>query len=146
MVALGMCNLFGSFVSSMPITASFTRTAINNASGARTTLGGIVTGVLVLLTLGFLTDAFYYIPKATLAAIIISAMIFLFHYEKPIEIWKAKSKIAVIMLKNANILSLIYFSRNRPCAVFSYSNYQCLLGTRNRNWLRHCFELGIYFI
>ncbi|XP_037902520.1 sodium-independent sulfate anion transporter-like [Hermetia illucens] len=90
MVALGMCNLFGSFVSSMPITASFTRTAINNASGARTTLGGIVTGVLVLLTLGFLTDAFYYIPKATLAAIIISAMIFLFHYEKPIEIWKAK--------------------------------------------------------
>lgn len=95
MVALGICNVFGSFVSSMPVTGSFTRTVVNNASGVRTTLGGIVTGVLVLLALGLLTETFYYIPKATLSAIIIGAMIFMVHFEKPVMIWKTK-KIDII--------------------------------------------------
>lgn len=41
MLALGMCNLFGSFLQSMPVTGSITRTAVNNASGVCTTLSGI---------------------------------------------------------------------------------------------------------
>jgi len=51
MVALGMCNIMGSFVLSMPVTGSFTRTAVNNASGVKTPLGGAVTGALVLMAL-----------------------------------------------------------------------------------------------
>ncbi|XP_030371577.1 sodium-independent sulfate anion transporter [Scaptodrosophila lebanonensis] len=92
MIALGFCNLFSSFVLSMPITGSFTRTAINNASGVRTPLGGAVTGALVLMTLAFLTSTFAYIPKATLAAIIIAAMIFMVEYETIGEIWRAKKR------------------------------------------------------
>lgn len=92
MIALGLCNIGSSFFSSMPITGSFTRTAVNNASGVVTPLGGLFTGVLVLLGLGLLTETFYYIPKTVLSAIIISAMIFMIHYEKIIEIWKSKSK------------------------------------------------------
>jgi len=42
MVALGAANLFGSFFQSMPVSASFGRTAVNAASGVRTTLGGLV--------------------------------------------------------------------------------------------------------
>lgn len=91
MIAVGLCNIFSGFVSSMPITGSFTRSAINNSSGVKTTLGGAVTGALVLLTLAFLTTTFYYIPKATLAAIIISAMIFMVEYDRIGEIWKSKS-------------------------------------------------------
>lgn len=92
MLALGMCNLVGAFVQSMPVTGSFTRTAVNNASGVRTTLGGIVTGVLVLLSLGFLTDSFRFIPKSTLAAVIICAMIFLVEKEEIKEIWRSKRR------------------------------------------------------
>lgn len=44
MFALGLCNIFGSFVRSMPITGSFTRTAVNHSSGVKTTLGGLFTG------------------------------------------------------------------------------------------------------
>ena len=33
MVALGICNFMSSFVSAMPITGSFSRTAVNSASG-----------------------------------------------------------------------------------------------------------------
>lgn len=90
MLALGMCNLFGSFFQSMPVTGSFTRTAVNNASGVRTTLGGIVTGGLVLLSLGYLTSSFRFIPKSTLAAVIICAMIGLVDKEDIKEIWRSK--------------------------------------------------------
>lgn len=90
MLALGLCNLFGSFFQSMPTTGSFTRTAVNNASGVRTTLGGIFTGCMVLLSLGFLTDCFQYIPKSTLAAVIICAMIFMVDKQEIIEIWRCK--------------------------------------------------------
>lgn len=92
MLALGMCNLFGSLFQSMPVTGSFTRTAVNNASGVRTTLGGIVTGCLVLLSLGFLTSSFRFIPKTTLAAVIICAMMNLVNKEDIKEIWRSKRK------------------------------------------------------
>ncbi|KAK7870324.1 hypothetical protein R5R35_003712 [Gryllus longicercus] len=90
MIALGMCNILGSFVRSMPTTGSFTRTAVNNASGVVTPLGGAVTGALVLLTLGLLTSTFQYIPKATLAGIIIAAMFFMVEYEIVPLLWKTR--------------------------------------------------------
>jgi MFS superfamily sulfate permease-like transporter len=37
-IALGMSNLLGSFFHSMPVAASFGRTAVNSASSAKTTL------------------------------------------------------------------------------------------------------------
>ncbi|XP_030558514.1 sodium-independent sulfate anion transporter [Drosophila novamexicana] len=92
MIALGMCNIMGSFVLSMPVTGSFTRTAVNNASGVRTPLGGAVTGALVLMALAFLTQTFYYIPKSTLAALIIAAMISLVELERISEMWNAKKR------------------------------------------------------
>ncbi|XP_058983845.1 sodium-independent sulfate anion transporter isoform X2 [Musca domestica] len=92
MIALGMCNIMGSFVSSMPVTGSFTRTAVNNASGVKTPLGGAVTGALVLMALAFLTKTFYYIPKSTLASIIIAAMISLMEFEKVRDTWRSKKK------------------------------------------------------
>ncbi|XP_016999178.2 sodium-independent sulfate anion transporter [Drosophila takahashii] len=92
MVALGMCNIMGSFVLSMPVTGSFTRTAVNNASGVKTPLGGAVTGALVLMALAFLTQTFYFIPKCTLASIIIAAMISLVELHKIKDMWKSKKK------------------------------------------------------
>lgn len=90
MIALGLCNILGSFVSSMPTTGSFTRTAVNHTSGVKTTLGGVVTGSLVLLALGLLTNTFYFIPKTVLAAVIISAMIFMVEYEAALSLWRTK--------------------------------------------------------
>ncbi|XP_014092421.2 sodium-independent sulfate anion transporter isoform X1 [Bactrocera oleae] len=90
MIALGLANIFSSFFSSIPISGSFTRTAINNSSGVKTVLGGAITGILVLVTLAFLTNTFYFIPKSTLSAIIIAAMIFMVEYDKIAEIWRSK--------------------------------------------------------
>ncbi|XP_068214134.1 sodium-independent sulfate anion transporter-like isoform X2 [Palaemon carinicauda] len=90
MLALGFCNLAGSFVQSMPVTGSFSRTAVNATSGVKTPAGGIVTGVLVILALAVLTPYFKYIPKATLSAVIICAVIFMVEYEIVIPLWRIR--------------------------------------------------------
>lgn len=72
--ALGLSNVAGSFFSGFPVTGSFSRTAVNYQSGARTQLSGVFTAVLVILTLLVLTPLFYYLPTTILAAIIIVAV------------------------------------------------------------------------
>lgn len=55
----------------------------------------LCTGVLVILSLHLFTPYFYYIPKASLAAVIIAAVVFMveFHVVKPI--WRTKSELSV---------------------------------------------------
>lgn len=92
MLALGTSNVIGGFFSAIPISASFSRSAVNEASGVRSQLGGLYTGILVLLSLNFLTSSFYWIPKASLAAVIISAVIFMIDYESIVPMWRISSK------------------------------------------------------
>uniref|UniRef100_A0A2K6ASS0 Sodium-independent sulfate anion transporter n=1 Tax=Macaca nemestrina TaxID=9545 RepID=A0A2K6ASS0_MACNE len=86
----GLTNVLGSFVSSYPVTGSFGRTAVNSQSGVCTPAGGLVTGVLVLLSLDYLTSLFYYIPKSALAAIIIMAVAPLFDTKIFRTLWRVK--------------------------------------------------------
>lgn len=90
---MGLCNIFGSLARSMPATGSFTRTAVNNASGVKTPMGGVITGCLVLLACGLLTSTFEFIPKATLATVIIVAMYYMFEIRIFSVLWRTKSKI-----------------------------------------------------
>jgi len=90
MVALGICNIFGSFVQAMPTTGSFSRTAVNSASGVKTPMGGVYTGALVILCLAFLMPYCAFIPKASLAAVIITAVVSSVEYEVVKPIWKSK--------------------------------------------------------
>ncbi|XP_012230945.1 sodium-independent sulfate anion transporter-like [Linepithema humile] len=98
MIALGVCNIFGSFVRSMPVTGSFTRTAVNHASGVKTPLGGIFTGGLVLLAVGLLTSTFRFIPKATLAGLIICAMYYMLDFSTYTLLWRARKVDFIVMM------------------------------------------------
>lgn len=92
LVALSLSNICGSFFSSIPVTGSFSRSAVNHATGVRTPIGGIYTSVLVLLALGVLTPYFQYIPKAALSAVIISAVIFMIEYEVIKPLWRCSRR------------------------------------------------------
>ncbi|KAJ8967603.1 hypothetical protein NQ314_002721 [Rhamnusium bicolor] len=116
LLALGLCNIMGSFVQSMPVTGSFTRTAVNNASGVKTTAGGILTGAMVLLALGFLTSTFRYIPKATLSAVIIVAMYYLCEFEAFALLWRTKK------------MDLIPLSATLLCCLLINLEYGILIG------------------
>uniref|UniRef100_A0A1Y1MPJ6 SLC26A/SulP transporter domain-containing protein n=1 Tax=Photinus pyralis TaxID=7054 RepID=A0A1Y1MPJ6_PHOPY len=89
---LSLANMFGSFFSSMPVTGSFSRSAVNHASGVQTQLGGLYTGILVILALSFLTPYFAFIPKSSLAAVIICAVIFMIEYEIVKPMWRSNKK------------------------------------------------------
>merc|ERR1719242_2568182 len=74
MVALGITNFVGSAFSCYPVTGSFSRSAVNDATGAKTQLAGLVTSAIMFLTLLVLTPLFYYLPKFALAAIVINSV------------------------------------------------------------------------
>lgn len=73
LVAFGTLNLLGSFFNAFPAFASIARSRVNDTAGARTQLAGIVTGVIILFTILFLLPAFYYLPKAVMASIVVVA-------------------------------------------------------------------------
>ncbi|KAK3714668.1 hypothetical protein LTR37_007648 [Vermiconidia calcicola] len=74
MVAMGVTNLLGPFLGGYPATGSFSRTAIKSKAGVRTPFAGVITGLVVLLAIYALPAVFFYIPKASLSAVIIHAV------------------------------------------------------------------------
>lgn len=54
-------------------------------------MGGVITGCLVLLACGLLTSTFQFIPKATLAAVIIVAMYYMLELRIFLVLWRTKS-------------------------------------------------------
>ncbi|XP_071496362.1 sodium-independent sulfate anion transporter-like [Diadema antillarum] len=87
LIAIGACNLAGSFVQGYPVTGSFSRTAVNFQSGVRTPAAGVVTGSVVLLALAYLTPLFRLIPEASLGAVIIVALIKLIQLPIMKKLW-----------------------------------------------------------
>ncbi|KAI5698729.1 hypothetical protein M8J75_011234 [Diaphorina citri] len=92
MIALGMGNLAGSFINAMPVASSFSRSAVNNASGVQTTLGGLYTSIIVLLSLSLLTPYLQYIPQASLAAVLVCAVLTLVEIEIMAVLWKTNKR------------------------------------------------------
>jgi MFS superfamily sulfate permease-like transporter len=58
LIGLGMANFCGALFQSYPVTGSFSRSAVNNESGAQSGISGIVTATIVGLVLLFLTPVF----------------------------------------------------------------------------------------
>lgn len=78
MIAFGACNLGTGLLQGFPVTGADSRTAVNDAAGGKTQVAGIVAGSTMLLILLFMTDPLAWIPRATLAAVIVIAAIGLF--------------------------------------------------------------------
>ncbi|KAG0542968.1 hypothetical protein BDA96_02G149700 [Sorghum bicolor] len=89
---LGIANICGSFFSSYPATGSFSRSAVNHESGAKTGLSGIIMGIIIGSALLFMTPLFTDIPQCALAAIVISAVTGLVDYEEAIFLWSIDKK------------------------------------------------------
>jgi SulP family sulfate permease len=87
-IGQGLANLVGSFFQSYPVSGSFSRTAINFTSGAKTWISSVVATLGVIIALLFLTPFIAYVPRAALSALVISAVILLFHPGQVFSLWK----------------------------------------------------------
>lgn len=74
MVAIGVANLLGPLLGAYPATGSFSRTAIKARAGVRTPFAGVISGAVVVIAIYGLTAVFFYIPSASLSAVIIHAV------------------------------------------------------------------------
>ena len=75
LTGLGAANLGAGLCSGMVVNGSLSKTAVNGAAGAKTQVSGLVVAVLTVLTLLFLTGLFEQLPEATLAAVVIAAVV-----------------------------------------------------------------------
>lgn len=87
LVALGAANIGASFTGGYPVTGGFSRSLVNFTAGAVTPLASIITAVLVGITVLLLTPLLYFLPKATLAAIIVVAVANLIDFKIVRETW-----------------------------------------------------------
>jgi len=98
LIALGLTNIGGSLFQSYPTTGGFSRTAVNDQAGARTGLSSIISAVLIILTLLFLTPLFYYLPKAILASVIMVAVFGLIDIKEAVHLWHSNRTDLVMLL------------------------------------------------
>jgi SulP family sulfate permease len=89
LIGQGLSNVVGSLTQAFPVSGSFSRTAVNMNSGAKTGMSSVITALFVLLTLLFLTPLLYHLPQAVLAAIIIMAVIGLVNFRAVKHAWHA---------------------------------------------------------
>jgi high affinity sulfate transporter 1 len=75
LLGLGAANLGSGLSSGMVVNGSLSKTAVNGSAGASSQVSGLVVAVLTILTLLFLTGLFENLPEATLAAVVIAAVI-----------------------------------------------------------------------
>ena len=89
LISLGLANIVGSFFQSYPTTGGFSRTAVNDQAGARSGLASIISAILIIVTLLFLTPFFYNLPKAILASVIMVAVFGLIDFKEAIHLFKS---------------------------------------------------------
>lgn len=87
LIALGTANIGASFTGGYPVTGGFSRSLVNFAAGAVTPLASIITAALIAVTVLLLTPLLYFLPKATLAAIIVVAVFNLLDFKTLRESW-----------------------------------------------------------
>ena len=75
LIGLGSANLGAAFTGGFPVTGGFSRSVVNYDAGAETPAAGAFTALGLAIAALFLTPLIYFLPKATLAATIIVAVL-----------------------------------------------------------------------
>ncbi len=87
LVGLGASNIASAISGGYPVTGGFARSVVNFDAGAETPAAGAFTAVGILLAALLLTPLLYFLPKATLAATIIVAVLSLVDFSILKKTW-----------------------------------------------------------
>ncbi|MCW5212059.1 SulP family inorganic anion transporter [Desulfobulbus sp. TB] len=108
LIGQGLANILGSCGSSYASSGSFSRSAVNLQAGAVTGISSVVTSLMVVLTLMFFTPMLYHLPQATLAAVIMMAVIGLINTSGFVHAWKAQRYDGIISV--ISFVVTLYFA------------------------------------
>ncbi len=96
--ALGVSKIIGAFFQAIPSSGSYSRSAINDEAGGKTTISTLISVSIVLISLLFLTSFFFYIPKAALSAIILVSVVKLINFSEAKYLFGAKRRDFIVMI------------------------------------------------
>jgi MFS superfamily sulfate permease-like transporter len=88
LIGLGAANLGSGLSGGMVVNGSLSKTAVNGSAGAQSQMSGVVVAVLTIVTLLFLTGLFADLPEATLAGIVIAAIVELIDIDSLKELYR----------------------------------------------------------
>jgi sulfate permease, SulP family len=107
LIGLGAANLGASFSGGYPVTGGFSRSVVNFDAGAETPAAGAFTAIGLLAASLLLTPLIFFLPKATLAATIIVAVLSLVDFSILKKTWRySKADFAGVL---ATILGTLIF-------------------------------------
>jgi SulP family sulfate permease len=106
LIGQGLGNMVSGLFQGYAVSGSFSRSAVNINAGAITGFSAVVTGLAVGATLLFLTPLLYHLPQATLAAVIMMAVINLVKIEPIIYAWRVQPHDGIVAIVTF-ILTLI---------------------------------------
>jgi SulP family sulfate permease len=90
LIGQGVANIVGCCGQSYACSGSFSRSAVNLQAGARTGLSNVFSSGVVVVVLLFCTPLLYYLPQATLAAIIMMAVVGLLNVSGFVHAWRVQ--------------------------------------------------------
>ncbi len=108
LIGQGMANMLGSIGSSYAVSGSFSRSAVNLAAGAVSGVSSVITSIMVVITLIFFTPLLYHLPQATLAAVIMMAVIGLVNVKGFVHSWHAQKYDGIISV--LSFIVTLYFA------------------------------------
>jgi len=89
LIGQGLAKVAAAFCHSMPVSGSFSRSALNLASRAKSGASSLIAAGFVLLTLLYFTPLLYHLPKPALAAMIVLAVSNLIDFSALRHAWQA---------------------------------------------------------
>ncbi|MGB5680071.1 MAG: sulfate permease, partial [Gammaproteobacteria bacterium] len=98
LIGQGFGNIVSGLFQGYAVSGSFSRSAVNINAGAITGFSAVVTGLAVGATLLFLTPLLYHLPQATLAAVIMMAVINLVKIEPIIYAWRVQPHDGIVAI------------------------------------------------
>jgi len=110
LVGIGSANLLAGIFSGFPVSASGSRTAVAEQSGAKTQLTGVVVALLVMAMLLFLPGLVRHMPQPVLAAVVIAASISLFEFAALRHLWqirKSEFTLAVVSILGVALVGVL---------------------------------------
>lgn len=107
LVGLGAANLASALSGGFPVTGGFSRSMVNFEAGALTPMAGVFTAGGIAVAALFLTPLLYYLPKATLAATIIVAVLPLIDLAEMRRVWRfSRSDFTAMVVTMVGVLAV----------------------------------------
>lgn len=97
LVAIGAANIVGAMFGSFPVMCAFSRSAINDATGAKTQLAGLLSGFFVAALVTCIGPVLFFVPKCIVAATVAVAVSGLIDVSGARRLWRTDRRDLAVM-------------------------------------------------